>query len=64
MFGIAVTQDDGSAVEMLATTSIEGGGHRQLAVGADPRYVEPGFLVYSDGAGSIMAQAFDPRGLE
>jgi serine/threonine-protein kinase len=64
VFGVAVAQDEGSTVEMLAATSLQGGGHRVLATGADPRYVDPEFLVYSDAAGSIMAQAFDAQALE
>ncbi len=32
--------------------------------GSDPSYVEPGFLVFSDGSGSIMAQPFDAGALE
>jgi len=35
-----------------------------LPGGADARYVEPGFLVFADGAGSIMAQPFDAKTLE
>ena len=59
VFSIAVLDGGGSFGETLGVTSLEGGGHEHLAPGADPRYVEPGYLVYSDAAGSIMAQPFD-----
>ncbi len=60
VFAVLIRQEGGAFMEMLAITPLEGGGHRTLAPGADPRYVDSGHLVYSDAAGSIMAQPFAP----
>jgi Tol biopolymer transport system component len=64
LFGVWTKGPDGSRVEKVAETSLEGGGHRIITAGASPRYVEPGFLVFSDAAGSLMAQPFDAKSLE
>ncbi len=65
VFAISMAGDGGlPSYEMLATTTIDGGEHRVIERGADPRYVESGFLTYADGAGSIMAQSFDADRME
>jgi eukaryotic-like serine/threonine-protein kinase len=61
----AMIEEEGTTLhDMLAVVPIEGGAHRLIGDGADPRYVEPGFVTFSDQAGSIMAQPFDARALE
>ena len=64
VFGIGMNAGDPPAYEALASTSIDGGGHQVIGTGADPRYVAAGYLTFSDGAGSIMAQPFDARRME
>ena len=54
--------DEGPVVEILDLAT--GVRSPLLANAADARYVEPGYVVFSDGAGSIMAQGFDARALE
>jgi serine/threonine-protein kinase len=60
LFGILTSQADGSLQETIGIAAVEGGPHRVVGPGATPSYVEPGFLVYSDGGMSLMAQPFDP----
>jgi serine/threonine-protein kinase len=63
LFAVGVNGENGP-YDMLAVVPIEGGVRRLIGNGADPRYVEPGFVTFADGAGSIMAQPFDVDGLE
>jgi serine/threonine-protein kinase len=59
LFGVMSMQEDGSADQEIAVMPIAGGEHRIVTPGATPSYVEPGFLVYGEEGGSIMAQPFD-----
>jgi serine/threonine-protein kinase len=52
-----------SEVDLIRAVSIDGGESTDLIQGADPRYVEPGWLVYADGSGGIFAQPFDADAL-
>ena len=64
LFGMSQSLE-GPTVWSIEALRIETGERSEVMVNAgDPRFVEPGFLVFSDGVSSIMAQPFDANTLE